>query len=184
MNLDLTVSLKEEFGTINRDKIFQHINQKYYPIVESFVIRNSGNKADAQDLFQESAIILLKKLEEENFVLKAKLKTYLVAIVKNLWYKKLRSKKQFIDITTVYSVAFSEELDLAIDKERSNFEKLLGLMGKLSSHCNRLINDLFFKEIPIEEIQKKYGYTNRHNAQNQKHKCIQQMKNKKNNLYG
>lgn len=184
MNLDLHASLKEEFGTINRDKIFQHINKKYYPVVENFVTRNSGNRADAQDLFQESAIVLLKKLEEENFFLRAKLKTYLMAIAKNLWFKKLRDSKELLASSIVYSNAYSEELNLAIDQEKSNFEKLLGLLAKISDHCNKLINDVFFREIPIEEIQQKYGYTSRHNAQNQKHKCIQQIKNKKISIYG
>jgi hypothetical protein len=35
---------------------------------------------------------------------------------------------------------------------------------------------MLFKNKPIEQIQKDYGYSTKHNAQNQKHKCVQQIK--------
>jgi hypothetical protein len=39
-----------------------------------------------------------------------------------------------------------------------------------------MIDDIFFKDKSIEEVQQKYGYTTRHNAQNQKHKCVEQIR--------
>ena len=39
---------------------------------------------------------------------------------------------------------------------------------------------MFFKNKNIEEIQKEFGYSSRHNAQNQKHKCIEQVRKIKN----
>jgi hypothetical protein len=35
---------------------------------------------------------------------------------------------------------------------------------------------MFFKSKSIEDIQLEYGYTSKHNAQNQKHKCLQQVR--------
>lgn len=35
---------------------------------------------------------------------------------------------------------------------------------------------MFFKNKPIEQIQKDYGYSTKHNAQNQKHKCVEQIR--------
>jgi len=34
----------------------------------------------------------------------------------------------------------------------------------------------FFKNNPIEQIPKDYGYYTKHNAQNQKHKCVEQIR--------
>lgn len=184
MNPYIKKSVKEEFGSTNYETIFSKVYDEYFPMIEKFVLVNSGNTFDAQDLFQDTTIILLKKLKEDNFILTAKLKTYLMAIAKNLWYKKNRDKKEFPGLVQNSSNDFYENIDLYIEEEKSNFEKLLFLMGKVSKHCNRLINDIFFKAIPIEEIQQNYGYTSKHNAQNQKHKCIKQIKNKKINVYG
>ncbi|SDS45856.1 RNA polymerase sigma factor [Christiangramia echinicola] len=183
MNADLKKSVHEEFGSTNYEKVFSRIYNEYFPMVEKFVLINSGNTFDAKDLFQETSIILFKKLEDDNFKLTARLKTYLMAIAKNLWYKKIRDKKEFAGLED-YTHGFYEDIDLYIEKEKSNFEKLLFLMGKVSKHCNQLINDIFFKTISIDEIQQNYGYTSKHNAQNQKHKCIKQIKNKKIKVYG
>ena len=38
---------------------------------------------------------------------------------------------------------------------------------------------MFFKEKAVEEIQKEYGYASKHNLQNQKYKCVQQIKKMK-----
>ena len=184
MNAIIEKSVKEEFGSANYNKVFAKIYTDYFSSVEKFVIVNNGNKSDAEDLFQETSIILLKKLEEDNFILTAKLKTYLMAIAKNLWYKRIRDKKEFPGTAENYFYEFYDDLDFYIEKEKSNLEKLFYLMGRISKHCNRLINDIFFKAIPIEEIQQNYGYSSKHNAQNQKHKCLKQIKNKKIKVYG
>ena len=41
--------------------------------------------------------------------------------------------------------------------------------------------DIFIENKSIEEIQDKYQYSSRHNAQNQKYKCVEQIKKIKNN---
>lgn len=38
---------------------------------------------------------------------------------------------------------------------------------RVTEHCQGLIHDMFFKEKSIEQIQKEYGYSTKHNAQNQ-----------------
>ena len=35
---------------------------------------------------------------------------------------------------------------------------------------------MFFKNKPIEQIQKDYGYSNKHNTQNQKHQSVDQIR--------
>lgn len=184
MNSILKNAVNDEFGTSNYETVFNKIYTEYYFTVERFVVRNNGNKSDAQDLFQEAAIILFKKLEEDHFMLTAKLKTYLMAIAKNLWYKKIRDQKEFLVHEEYYFKEFYEDINHFIEEEKSSFEKLMFLLGKVSKHCNQLINDIYFKSTPIKDIQKNYGYTSKHNAQNQKYKCIEQIKNKKIQVYG
>ena len=55
-------------------------------------------------------------------------------------------------------------------------DKLQNLLHKITKHCQGLIHDMFFKEKTVEEIQKNYGYTNKHTLQNQKYKCVEQIK--------
>ena len=67
-------------------------------------------------------------------------------------------------------------MTISIEKEMTFFEKLKTLMGKLSAHCYHLLSSIFFENKSIIEIQKIFGYTTKHNAQNQKYKCIEKAK--------
>ena len=72
---------------------FELLYRLYYPTVAAYVTRNSGNTADADDIFQETIMILLQQVRKADFVLTSSLKTYLVAIARNLWLNRLRAAK-------------------------------------------------------------------------------------------
>ena len=163
---------------------FEDLYTLYYPTVELYILKSSGTIEDAKDIFQDAIIILLEKLEREDFVLTASLKTYIVAICKNIWLKKYRDKKtqHFVQIDETNNNSFFEEVDLFIENEKTLADKLTILMSKISSHCDRLLNKMFFFKNNSADIQKQFGYTSIHNLQKQKHKCIQQIKKQREQL--
>ena len=164
---DLKGENNHAFGLLYKD---------YYPMVKRFITNNSGEADDAEDIFQETMMVLLEKLRKDNFQLTASFKTYVMAISKNLWFKKLRTSHREVEYTELYDAKFFEEIDDAIENEKDYRDKLQGYLHKISNHCQGLIHDIFFKEKEIEQIQKEYGYTTKHNAQNQKHKCVEQIR--------
>jgi RNA polymerase sigma factor (sigma-70 family) len=146
--------------------------------VEKFITKNSGTIDDAKDIFQDTLLVLIEKLRADNFELTASLKTYIIAISKNLWLKKLRYQSYYwqTEFSETLSNKFSSEISLSINDEKSYWEKLQTYLSKITAHCNRLLQSMFFENKNIETIQKEYGYSSRHNAQNQKHKCIEQVR--------
>jgi hypothetical protein len=52
-------------------------------------------------------------------------------------------------------------------------------MLKITRHCQNILKALFFYEVPMDNLMVKMGWKNKHTASNQKHKCIQQIKNVK-----
>lgn len=130
---------------------------------------------DAEDIFQDAMMLLVEKLRQDNFQLTASINrhlTYTYAICKNLWFKKLRNRNYELSIEQIQSIDFINDINDAIENKKTYLEKLKGYLIKITNHCNRLILDIFFKEKTIDQIQKDYGYSSRHNAQNQKHKCV------------
>jgi len=67
----------------------QAVYEQAYSLCAAFVLNNNGTKDDAKDLFQEALIVLIQKLKIPEFELTANIKTYMYAIVRNLWLKKL-----------------------------------------------------------------------------------------------
>lgn len=172
MTTDILLDLKGE-----NNQAFGQLYKSYFKMVEHFVLNNSGSQIDAEDIFQDTMVVLVGKLRQDDFQLTASIKTYIMAIAKNLWLKKLRSNRTMLmDFSQLYEEKFLEEIDNFIEEEKSYKDKLQNYMHKITEHCQGLIHDIFFKEKDIDQIQKEYGYTTVHNAQNQKHKCIEQIR--------
>ncbi|MGS0748766.1 RNA polymerase sigma factor [Halpernia sp. GG3] len=171
MNNEILCDLKGE-----NNAAFGQLYKEYFGMVNRFVTNNRGTADDAEDLFQDTMIILIEKLRKDDFELTASMKTYIMAISKNQWFKKLRNMGREIEFTDVHDNQFYEAIDNAIEEEKSFKDKLQTLIHQISQHCQGLIHDMFFKEKSIDQIQKEYGYSTKHNAQNQKHKCVEQIR--------
>jgi len=61
-----------------------------FPVILRMVQQNNGSDDDAKDLFQEAMIILYEKVQQGDFDLYSKLKTFLYAVCRRLWQKKLQ----------------------------------------------------------------------------------------------
>jgi RNA polymerase sigma factor (sigma-70 family) len=170
-NSDILIDLKGE-----NNHAFEELYKNYFSTVSRFVNKNNGTDDDAQDIFQDTMLVLIEKLRQDNFELTASLKTYIMAIAKHLWLNRLKITSRQTEFTNHNDNQFYEEINLSIENEKTYWDKLQNYMTFISAHCNRLIHDMFFMNKGIEQIQEDYGYSTVHNAQNQKHKCIEQIK--------
>lgn len=155
---------------------FGQLYKEYFGMVNRFVTNNSGQTKDAEDIFQDTMLVLVKKLRQDDFQLTASIKTYIMAIAKNLWFKRLRTTYQEVEFSERNNNGFFEDIDPAIEQEKTYWDKLQNYMHQITEHCKGLIHKMFFNGQAIEQIQKEYGYSTKHNAQNQKHKCIEQIR--------
>jgi len=155
---------------------FGQLYKEHFGMVNRFVKNNSGRTGDAEDVFQDTMIILVEKMRQDDFQLTASVKTYIMAIAKNIWLKRLRTSSKQVKFAYCFDNHLFEEINLAIENEKTYFDKLQNFIHKITKHCQGLIHDMFFKEKSIEQIQEEYGYSTKHNAQNQKHKCVEQIR--------
>lgn len=156
---------------------FREIYEYCFPAVSGYIVQNSGTIEDAEDIFQEAVIVLLQKIRQPDFVLSSSLKTYLYAISKNLWLKRLRDNKVINIDGYFYSKADYMEINpTEFETEVSREEKVRSWLQKITMHCQKILKALFFHKIPMDILMVKMGWKNKHSASNQKHKCIQQIK--------
>lgn len=149
----------------------------YLPMITNMVISNNGSEEEAKDVFQEATMVLYDKLQDENFVLSSKLKTYLYAVCRRLWLKQLnRQERSYGDITD-YEGQIQIEDDLKIyERENIAFEKMEEALTGLGEPCRTIIHDFYILNKSMQDICEKFGYTNSDNAKNQKYKCLQRLK--------
>jgi RNA polymerase sigma factor (sigma-70 family) len=158
---------------------FELLYKFYYPSVATYVTNNSGNTADAEDVFQEAIIILLQKVRQKDFVLTSTLKSYLFAIAKNTWLKKLRDNKVITveDFGKIQQSSTSFSVEIVPEKTRE--EKTATWLERITENCQRILKAIFFYQEPMDSLMKKMGWKNKHTAANQQYKCIQQVKKQK-----
>jgi len=154
------------------------VYQFCYPSIEALVTNNSGTIDDAKDIFQESLIVLLDNVKQPDFRLTASLKTYLYAIAKNLWFKRLRTVRNVSVVEENVLEGFCEPTNLRIEikEDESLEEKISRWLNKITQHCRNLLSSIFINNEPMDKIMKRLGYKTKHSADNQKYKCLEQVR--------
>jgi len=176
MNLNIKTDKETFLGLKTQDnKAYEILYKFYYPSVKNFILKNSGTSADAEDVFQETILVLLEKIPKEEFTLTSSLKTYIFAISSNLWLKKLRSSNRIVKTElTIYAKYLHDYEEAENEIQKQNSKRAQSIFSRLTSKCKHLLKAIFFDEKNIELVTKEFGYTNKHTAQNQKYKCLEQ----------
>jgi RNA polymerase sigma factor (sigma-70 family) len=143
----------------NRESnVVRFLWDRYVPMVRLIVTRSGGTSDDAKDIFQESLMIMLEKIDSREFVLTCSFKTYLYCVCDNLWKSVLDKQKAASnyfrrkteedkdrDIGEIMDSKFHEEIF------REAFESL--------DPADRNILKLYWQDMPAQEIAEKLGYT-------------------------
>jgi len=166
-------------GLLNgNNDVLSALYKKYYNLVLKFILYNSGTNAAAQDIYQETIIVLFESVKKPGFELKCQLQTYIFSIAKRLWLKELKKNGKtflFKESEENNLVDVSEDLK-EFDEKEAEIEKMNNSLIDLGEPCSELIKDFYINKLSMEEIAEKFGYTNADNAKTQKYKCLQRLK--------
>jgi RNA polymerase sigma factor (sigma-70 family) len=150
----------------------------YYPSIEKFVTRNSGSEADAEDVFQETIIVLLDKVPREDFVLTSSIKTYIHAVASNLWLKRLRQAKRAARLHLDYELENMSPAEWEEKESQTRRTVLQRVFERLTRHCVVFLTKTFLSGASREKLIEEMGYKNPHTFDNQKYKCLEQARKK------
>ncbi len=177
-NLQLTDSQFIHGLRIGNNEVLTALYKKYYNLVLKLVVNNSGTSDAAQDIYQETIIVLFENVQKPQFELNCQLQTYIYSVAKRLWLKQLKKNGHvfLIKENEEGEIAdVSEDMSLHQQKEK-DFDKVNKSLENLGEPCATLIRDFYVAKLSMDEIAEKFGYTNSDNAKNQKYKCLQRLK--------
>jgi RNA polymerase sigma factor (sigma-70 family) len=167
----------------NNRKMTEQVYRDNYRPVAAWVTAHGGDSEDAADVFQEAMTILFQKSQLEAFRLSCKIGTYLVAVSKFVWYKKLEQRNRRPDFSLpTEDESFADRYvgyddDIKIQEERElHFEQLSSAMEELGEPCRSLLDAFYTQDKSMQEIAGMFGYTNPDNAKTQKYKCLSRLK--------
>jgi RNA polymerase sigma factor (sigma-70 family) len=148
------------------------IYQQNRKAVVSLVVKNNGSSDDAEDVLQDSVVILWERVRSGRFEYTAKLSTFLFAIAKNVWSRK-RMRKQRETATEFNSDILesddTSQLDMLVESERS--KKIAQALEELGDPCKTLLLLYYWEEKSQEEIAVQMGFANAATVKSKKYTC-------------
>lgn len=164
----------EEIRNGNEEMLVYVYKQNYTP-VRNFILRNNGEEDDIDDILQESVIALWQNVMKEEFHLSAKLTTYLLAIVKNLWFKQLKKKNRLVRIDETGTEREKAEGDQFNALSRIDLTAIHEIIAEMDETCRKLLSYFYFDGFSNKVIAEKLGFANTDTVKSKKYQCYKKL---------
>ncbi len=128
-------------------------------MIRLMVAKTGGSAEDARDIFQDGLIIMLEKLDDKQFALTCKFKTFLYCVCEHLW-KTLLEKRIVASKYLTYPSEPEFEKDFTEVMDHQMYEKILKEVFITLDPISRKILKLYWEDKTPQEIAVKLGYTN------------------------
>lgn len=172
---------------LGENEAFAYLYQRFYGMVSVMVRRNSGDEEDAKEVFQETMIVLFKKVRDQSdFQLTVEWSTFIYAVARNYWYSKLKKRSNRPEITfedTQMPGGAENPFDHA-DQEQAMDEKYVRVKTAFSSlkkECQDILDAAFYKKLSGSEIAKLLGYSEDF-IKVKKFRCMEELRKRTFNL--
>jgi RNA polymerase sigma factor (sigma-70 family) len=160
----------------NDSAVIQSIYKKYVPKVVLFIMNNSGDKDQAQDVVQEIMILLFNQAKAKSLKLTCPFDAYFFLLCKRKWLNELK-KTANQGVTIQEDIVSMNESALELIAHTEEFDQKQELFDtmfqKLGEKCQELLK-LSFSLQSMEEVAEKlnvtYGYVRK-----KKSLCIGQL---------
>lgn len=148
----------------------------HFPMVRKMIRSSGGDAADAEDIFQEALILLVRKIHQQHFVLTSKLSTYLYGICRLLWKDELRRRNRPIPHELVHDSPGAEDQLLTYTETEQQARLAEIALDQLGQRCRELLLLFYHGGLKLKDIAAKMGYSAENTAKNQKYKCLEAAK--------
>jgi RNA polymerase sigma factor (sigma-70 family) len=164
---------------LGESSTISHIYQSCYPTIEKMVFKMNGSLDDAYDTFQDAVTILYEKAKADDLHLTCKFSTYLTAVAKHIWLKKLTKKKNqsfsILHDNMEDLIGVDDDVNLFFEFE-NNVSKLTTCFQQIGEPCKGVLTAFYITNKSMQDIAAEFGYTNAENAKTQKYKCLNRLR--------
>lgn len=144
------------------------IYKQNYRTIVKMIMNHKGSEDEAKDVYQEALIVFWQKALRTDFVLTAKISTYIYAIAKNLWKKELDRKSRLTEP--------SKDVEYENDTDKKERVKIINdCIASLGNVCRQVLTYYYFDGLSMQDIAQKMGFSNADTAKTKKYKCKQEL---------
>ncbi len=159
-------AIKKGGPTLEKVMRFLYTNSKVKRQIQIYVLNNSGNEQDAEDVYQEGICALILNIRGDKYQGKTAVKHYLYKICINTWLKRLRRIKlsrKYVSSTTKYLAIDFETPEKKLNRASRSIQ-INEMMNRCDPHAKQVLSlwqlSYSFQEI-ADELQLKNAATAR-----------------------
>ena len=162
----------------NPDELLHNVYAANYPWLLQYVQQNSGNAADAQDIFQEGVYAAWTNLREGRFTgNSAQFNAYLRQICKHKWLNQLkstgRSRTSYQDDLTHVEQTADDPQVIAEQLEQSRL--LQDCFAQLGDKCKQVLGLFYYRRQSLAQIAAVTNNTEE-SVKTIKYRCMMQLR--------
>ena len=138
--------------------VVHYLSDRYLPMVRLMVIQLGGDPEDAKDIFQEGLMIMLEKIDNKEFALTCKFKTFLYCVCENLW-KSIIAKRQAAVNYFARRTEPEDEKDFTEVMDNNLCREIFLSVFDTLDPVGKNILKLYWEEVSPQEIADRLGYS-------------------------
>jgi RNA polymerase sigma factor (sigma-70 family) len=127
-------------------------------MIRLMVTQLGGSQEDAKDIFQEGLMIMLEKIDNKEFALTCKFKTFLYCVCENLW-KSIIAKRQAATNYFARRTEPEDEKDFTEVMDKDLCKELFLSVFNTLDPVGKNILKLYWEEKSPQEIADRLGYS-------------------------
>ncbi len=166
----------------NNTEVLKNLYVTNYPKIEILVLKNSGSKDEAKDIYQDAFLAVWQNIKQNKFVPKTEssINGYLYTIAKNKWMDVLRSQgfKKTVVASQLNHFEIKDEENNDIDDDILKDKRLEDVMlafKNLGDACKSLLSKFYFEKKSMNLIADELALDSA-STRNKKYRCMQKLK--------
>lgn len=159
------------------DAAIRFLYQEYFDFLSRYIVTNSGNEQDAEDIFQEVIIAFINLVRAGKFRGESTIKTFLFALNKNIWLNELKRRGRAVAREERYEKQNEQQAlaaDLSMEMRQSKAE-LMKVIDELGENCKKILLLFYYENRSMKEIVSYLPYENEQVVRNKKSKCLKKL---------
>lgn len=154
-----------------------YLYKTHYRLLERYVLTNSGNETDAEDLIQDVMVAFVDLVQQGKYRGEASVKSFLYKLARNLWITELRKRNS----TTKRNELFEMERDQLTDDVsdyityQESQQTVAELFNQMGDMCRKILTLFYYDQLPMRDILKQTNYENEQVLRNRKYKCLKEI---------
>jgi RNA polymerase sigma factor (sigma-70 family) len=159
------------------DETIRILYRDHYESLTWYVQNNSGNRQDAEDIFQEVIVTFINLVDKNRFRGESSIRTFLFSLNRHMWLNEIKRRGRASAREEKFEKNREQELlDVSHHMmDREGREEVLRLVEQLGEACRKILLLFYYENHSMKEILELMHYENEQVVRNKKYKCLKQL---------